>query len=440
VPLVVALLLAAALAQAASPTHHDDAALRRQLESSLRRYFAADDPHGPELREVLLLARGQDALLDQIVASKSFVEPYGVVARHGMIDAHARFVDTDVMQDATTALLDGPAADATGPLAPLVVYVPDVVVAEKCARELATFAAPFGRFVLLVPDDKLDDRWDPTLAERLRHVGPLRDFLLRYRIDPDRVTMTGTGRGGHATWDVGLLHADRFAALFPCNGTLFHEGGYRTSGGVFLDNAASLAIWTVYNTTFDHGIEGCRYAAKRLLAAGVRFEAREESIFRALGVAEAMVKLEPVRRDPHPREIVKRFNHIEEGDHFWLQALDRVPREWDPAAVIELKSWPTDPMKQREAIWDHVKGECAFLSGSIRDQRVTLSIRGVGHLRVWFDPALFDYGKRVTLVVNGKPRPPIALESSAAVMLEHVHRTGDTARRYWASCDVAVDG
>ena len=40
---------------------------------------------------------------------------------------------------------------------------------------------------------------------------PVRDLLLQYPIDPDRVCFVGSGRGGHAAWDVGLMSAERWA-------------------------------------------------------------------------------------------------------------------------------------------------------------------------------------------------------------------------------------
>src|SRR6185503_11811853 len=111
-----------------------------------------------------------------------------------------------------------------------------------------------------------------------------------------------------------------------------HEGGYKQSGGVFLENARCLSVFLVFNTTFDHGIESCRYATRRFKEWGYRMESVEEPQMRQMGLKEAIEKVGATVRDPHPRQILKRFNHVQEGEHFWLRALDRKPREWDPAA------------------------------------------------------------------------------------------------------------
>jgi pimeloyl-ACP methyl ester carboxylesterase len=43
----------------------------------------------------------------------------------------------------------------------------------------------------------------------------LADVRRAYRIDPDRITLTGLSMGGGATWAIGLRHPELFAALAP---------------------------------------------------------------------------------------------------------------------------------------------------------------------------------------------------------------------------------
>ncbi len=46
----------------------------------------------------------------------------------------------------------------------------------------------------------------------------LNQMKKRYRIDPNRIYLTGHSMGGHGTWHVGLHHADLFAAIAPSAG------------------------------------------------------------------------------------------------------------------------------------------------------------------------------------------------------------------------------
>ena len=397
---------------------------------------------------MLAVAKGHEDLLVDVIRTKSFVGPKEAAARSGVIDSRERFSDLGAVVPApgmppvgvasvNAALFYGPATPAK--LAPFVVFVPDTMLSSGWIDRLRTEAGA-GRFVFLVPDEKGDNRWNPTQRERRRHVGPLRDFLLEYPIDPDRLYLVGTGRGGHATWDVGLVYAGCWAGIFPCNGSLIHEGGYKKSGGVFLENAKSLVVRTVYNTSFDHGIEGCRYAAQKFKEWGYRFEAVEEPTFRDMEIPEAMTKLGGVVRDAHPRELVKRFNHLDAGDHYWLRALSRKPGEWSPTARMPIMGkWPDDPLKQREAIWESVKSYCAFMKASARDQTIEVTTQGIGTIRVYFDPAIVNDRAKVTVSINGVSRTPFVPERKTETMLQHVHETGDTARLYWSYRDFGIN-
>ncbi|MEW6325532.1 MAG: hypothetical protein AB1515_09125, partial [Nitrospirota bacterium] len=56
--------------------------------------------------------------------------------------------------------------------------------------------------------------WWTREGERLV-LAVLDDVMRRYRVDPDRVVLTGMSNGGLGTYLIGLYHADRFAALAP---------------------------------------------------------------------------------------------------------------------------------------------------------------------------------------------------------------------------------
>ena len=413
---------------------------RAELERAVAAYFAADDAAtNSTLAAVMKLARGNDAMLIDVVTKKTFVARTDAIDQRGTIDATYRFVadaPTPAGQQGNDARLVGPApGDA---LFPLVVYVPDATGTVAFDRELRAEGIGAKRFVFLVPDEKRDNRYAPSLHEHRRHAGPLRDLLLALPVDPDRVYMVGSGRGGHATWDVGLLCADRWAGIFPCNGGLVHEGGWKASGGVFVGNARSFATFLVFNTSFDHGIESCRYAVKKLREWSCRIDAVEEPSMRVMGVAEAMAKLAPVVRNAHPRRIEKRFNHLVDGEHYWLRALDRRPKEWDPAAKIIVKDWPQDPAQQLETVWEAVRQMCGHLAGTVAGNRFDVTAHGTSKVRVYLDPELVDFDAPVTFAVNGKVARTLKPERKLDVMLQHVRETGDTKRLYFAFVDLPV--
>jgi predicted esterase len=69
-------------------------------------------------------------------------------------------------------------------------------------------------FVIVTPQCASGDWWLPA------RVGALLEVIQnRYRIDPDRVYLTGLSMGGFGTWSTALEYPDRFAAIAPiCGG------------------------------------------------------------------------------------------------------------------------------------------------------------------------------------------------------------------------------
>jgi predicted peptidase len=68
-------------------------------------------------------------------------------------------------------------------------------------------------FILVSPQSP-GRGWDPNLLDAW-----LDDLLSRYKVDPDRVYLTGLSMGGFGTWAWGTAHPERFAALAPiCGG------------------------------------------------------------------------------------------------------------------------------------------------------------------------------------------------------------------------------
>lgn len=69
-------------------------------------------------------------------------------------------------------------------------------------------------FVVLSPQCPKDKWWDvPTLNAWLD------EMMTKYRVDPDRVYLTGLSMGGFGTWAWAEAHPQRFAAIAPmCGG------------------------------------------------------------------------------------------------------------------------------------------------------------------------------------------------------------------------------
>jgi predicted peptidase len=69
-------------------------------------------------------------------------------------------------------------------------------------------------FIVVSPQCATDTWWDPDALTAL-----LDDVVSRYRVDEDRVYVTGLSMGGYGSWALGGQDPDRFAAIVPiCGG------------------------------------------------------------------------------------------------------------------------------------------------------------------------------------------------------------------------------
>jgi len=66
--------------------------------------------------------------------------------------------------------------------------------------------------LIVVPYNE-GDQWHPAEVEEL-----IAELEEKYPVDPLRIYLTGTGRGGSGTWDVAMAIPDKFAAIWPVAG------------------------------------------------------------------------------------------------------------------------------------------------------------------------------------------------------------------------------
>ena len=69
-------------------------------------------------------------------------------------------------------------------------------------------------FIIIAPQCPEGERWqNDSLLQLLHHV------LAEYRVDTNRIYLTGLSMGGYGTWKLGITHPELFAAIVPiCGG------------------------------------------------------------------------------------------------------------------------------------------------------------------------------------------------------------------------------
>jgi len=69
-------------------------------------------------------------------------------------------------------------------------------------------------FIVVSPQSDVPNGWDADMLYKL-----LQDVKRKYRVDNDRIFLTGLSMGGYGTWSLAMKHPEEFAAIAPvCGG------------------------------------------------------------------------------------------------------------------------------------------------------------------------------------------------------------------------------
>ncbi len=100
-------------------------------------------------------------------------------------------------------------------------------------------------FIVVTPLCPADEVWSSEVLLTL-----LDEVISKHNVDEKRIYLTGLSMGGYGTWNLGLGHAKRFAAIAPiCGGgerieILLAARGY--AGPVKLKDLRTLPIWAFH--------------------------------------------------------------------------------------------------------------------------------------------------------------------------------------------------
>ena len=243
----------------------------------------------------------------------------------------------------------------------------------------------------------------------------LRDALLRYSIDANRVFLAGHDMGGDATWDMGLAHPHLFAGIVPINGKIDH---YAPS---YLENGKQLSIFTI-SGELDQELrianEGSLMKmmqnnfdlvyAEYCGAGPEPFYSEIHSLF------DWMSRL---RRGPPPKEIKVRT--LRECDtSFWWLEFSGIPENMKGINWANAKQQALHPLTVTAKI---TPANIIRVDAKAASHRIWLP-RGDG---------LVDFDKRLKVEINAKQRWNDFVKPDLAAMLDHVRLHGDRQLLYW---------
>ncbi len=258
---------------------------------------------------------------------------------------------------------------------------------------LERWAARLGEWSVLACPTTMAGTWWTRPSEELV-LATIKAVRARYRIDPDRIYLTGMSNGGIGAWIIGMHHAPRFAAvapmasgiddvLFPFLENLRHTSLYVIHGA----RDQIMPVWLSRNVTNELARLGIAYTYREHEwthpHAGGHFFPRQE--------LPALVEwFQNQRRDPYPRSmtVVRDASHLTDFGWVRIDATDRIAMFSEQ--LID---------QHGDLIKNHVYAKLAV---DVRaENHLEVTTERVRRYTLFLNGALIDYSRSVTVVTNG---------------------------------------
>jgi pimeloyl-ACP methyl ester carboxylesterase len=294
------------------------------------------------------------------------------------------------------------------------------------------------------------DRWQQRLGERYILVCPTypagawftrraEELVLtvqhavrqRYRIDPDRIFLTGMSNGGIGTWLIGMHHAPLFAGLAPM------ASGIDDVLFPFLENLRSTPTYIIHGRQDQvMPVELSRKLSSELKNLGYPFVYREHDrthpmagghFFPREELPELIGWFDNQRRTATPKVLTV----VRDASHF-------LPFNWVRIdATDAIASFSDDLVDKRdEAIRQR---SYAHLTARVAEpNRIELQSDHVRQLTLFLNDELIDVTKPVIAVVNGQVSELGRLTPSAEVLLKQARLRQDPRRLFSIQLSIPV--
>ena len=249
----------------------------------------------------------------------------------------------------------------------------------------------------------------PPLHRNIHRV--LVDARKRFRIDSDRVYLSGHGQGADAAFEIGMTHPGWFAAIVPISGKMTDYCTY------YWHNAKKLA-WYVVNGELDRPrVEHNAFGLNRMLRhrfpliyceyAGRGYESYAEELFK---IFEWLPRH---TRSDDPKEFEAGTLRSSDRRFHWI--------EMNALPLTEARGQRTRPLRLKAKV---TVGNSIHVNSASRSTTL------------WLSPELVDFEKRVKVTVNGRRGKSRFLAPSISDMVDDFRRRADREKLYWVRLDI----
>jgi poly(3-hydroxybutyrate) depolymerase len=306
-------------------------------------------------------------------------------------------------------------------------------------------------FLTACPQEIRGDTFYGTLDESAQPLELLRELRRRYRVNSDRVYLTGYSLGGHGTTFICLMHADQFAAGIPLAGTLNVPQRDALHPYVLanLQNCPLLLVWGENDTGGPNGADsptgGITGENRRVMKTVAKLGLPIEGI-ELPGVGHGNIRPPPdkfieytTKTRPHfPPRVSHVCRYPSQAHGYWLRARKFLGKPWEKNEIppITLRQGDDPERRQTEQLLEQLR----TFRGRIAGQRIEIDLERIARLEILLSDEMIDLDAPITVVVRGETRFEGAVTRRVAVMLEEAARTWDFQRLFEARLVVYGSG
>lgn len=258
---------------------------------------------------------------------------------------------------------------------------------------LERWAARLGEWAILACPTTMAGTWWTRPSEELV-LATIKTVRAHYRIDPDRIYLTGMSNGGIGAWIIGMHHAPRFAAVAPM------ASGIDDVLFPFLENLRHTSLYVIHGAKDQiMPVWLSRNATNALAQLGIAFTYREHEwthqhagghFFPRQELPALVEWLKQQRRDPYPRRVtvVRDASHLTDFGWVRIDATDRIAMFSEQ--LID---------QHGDLIKNHVYAKLAV---EVRgENHIEVKTERVRRYTLFLNDALIDFSRPVTVVTNG---------------------------------------
>lgn len=266
--------------------------------------------------------------------------------------------------------------------------------------------------------------YDYDLSAHAVVLESIRDARKRFRVDSDRVFLSGHGSGGDAAFDIGMSHPDLFAGVIPINGISdkyckwyytntqkvpFYVINGELARGSMSRNGRELnrMMYDPLGGTFD--VIFCQYVGRGYES----FYEEIESVFDWMG---------RLKRAKYIKEVDVRVLRPSDDRFYWVTASGFPQNVVDNDVMLEgARQRVTRPMPLQVRV--------------ARANRIMIR-RGSRNHTLWLSPDLVDFDKQLRVYQAGKSKFRGFVKRDVEVLLEDLRIRGDREKPYWAKLEI----